>query len=763
MPSKKEQFQKLKADPRFQSLPFDEKRQLMDRFDPRFQALSPHEKTTLMNAMGVGVLPTERPIREAASKLAHEVVPGVAAGVASAGTAGVGIAAAPLSGGATGPLGVAAAPVAGALAYTGAESLLDRLDEMMGLRAPATPKETAVETIQDATAGAAQELGGQFFKAAAPMVAAERQAGKALAAKAAKEGVKLTPAQMLRYKPLAFLESVAEKFPLTAKVMEKFKARDVAALDASAERLVETIGSTTSREARGAAVEGGVMGKYFKRLKVRDQLFDRLTKTVPDGARLDLGNTSAVATEIKKDLGEVLAGTENEGLRKYLESYTNPAQRLFKDTGISSMLVPEASDSAVPRLSFQGAKAQREQLNGLIGEVADTQQKQIYKRLKTALDLDIAEFAEKSGGKVLSAFRKANAFHGAVKELQNDPTIQSALKSHPAEVVAKILQKNSPHDFLLLRKALPEKVYQEGVQRGVLTELFSTRSQAPGDIVAERAPGDLAKTLAKNLGKYRTDVLETALPKGTLKRLQDFAEVTKRVIPSSDVSSGNASGTAASLTAALGTGGALTYLFTNPSVGKTAAAAAVALTAPQLAELYLSDTGRKLILEGFQILPEIAPGASIGITAARRLAALKTYAGIRNLAKKHFPEAFGSNETRGPLVAPVEAKPGLDDMVVRRPGRGNDLAAATAVPTGPAPAFQSDRPLTASQNDYRKGLESFLDYQNNGSAEGLQEAKKAWLSAYDKDKKNLEARRGLERIAKKEGRSADYYTLERRK
>ena len=504
------------------------------------------------------------------------------------------------------------------------------------------------------------------------------------------------------------------------------------------------------------------MEKYFKRLKVRDKLFDRLTKAVPDGKQLDLTKTSEVAKTVLESQGETLQGTQNETLKKYLEAYTAPARRLFKSTGVASMLAPETAESAVPRLSFQGAKAQMEQLNGLIGPVADTPEKQVYKRLKNAIQLDIAEFAEKSGGKILSAFKKANAFHGAVKELQNDPAILSALKSHPAEVVSKILQKNSPQDFLLLRKALPERVYQDSVQRGVLTELFSTRSQAPGDIVAERAPGDLAKTLTKNLQKYRTDVLETALPKGTLKRLQDFSEVTKRVIPSADVSSGNASGTAASLTAALGTGGILTFLFTRPSATKFAAAGALALTAPQLAELYLSDTGRKLIQEGFKILPDIAPGASIGITAARRMAALKVYTGLMSIARKNFPDTFGKPEESSLTVPPVDASPRPDDVIVRR-GGGNDLAASTEIPSRSMPEFVSQKTLTPSQNDYKKGLVSFLDFQRSGTKEDLEKAKRFWIDAYEKDNKNREARSGLARVAEKEGRHPDHYTIERRK
>jgi hypothetical protein len=750
MPFEKEDFQKLKVDPRFQSLPFDGKKRVWERLDPKFGGLSEASKSRVMNALGVGALPDEKPLRTAFSEAAHAVVPPVAAAVASAGTAGAGVAATPLSGGASGPLGIAAAPVAGAMAFAGTEQLLDRLDEIMGLREPGTLPEVAGEAVEDVTAGAAQELGGQFVKTGAAVVGAERAAGKALAAKAAKEGVKLTPAQLLRYKPLAFLESVAEKFPLTAKVMEKFKAREIANLDASAERTIETIGSVTSREARGAATEGGIMQKYFKRLKVRDKLFDKLTKAVPDGKQLDLSKTSEVAKTVLQNQGETLQGTQNEVLKKYLEAYTSPARRLFKGTGVSSMLVPETEGAAVPRLSFQGAKAQRDQLSDLIGPVADTPEKQIYKRLKNALEFDIADFAEAAGGKILSAYKKANAFHGAVKELQNNPAIQGALKSHPAEVVQGILAKNSPQDFLILRKALPEKVYQDTVQRGVLTELFSTRSQTPGDIVAERAPGDLAKTLTKNLQKYRTDVLETALPKGTLKRLQDFAEVTKHVIPSADVSSGNASGTAASLTAALGTSGILTYLFVKPSATKFAGAAAVALTAPQLAELYLSDTGRKLVQEGFKVLPDIAPGASIGITSAKRLAALKAYTGLMNLARGSFPGLFGKE--RSPLEPPpVDATPQPDDMIARR--GSNDLVAASM------PA----KPLSASQNDYKTGLTAFVQFQKSGRKEDFETAKRSFLDAYEKDKGNVEAQQGLKRVAFKEGRALNHYLTERRK
>jgi len=100
------------SDPKFQGLPFEEKRKVLVAIDTNFAGLPVQEQTRAMNALGVDVLPEEKPLSEAASAIYTPVLMGVG-GTAGAALASPGIATTP----AGGALGIAAGKAASNLIW----------------------------------------------------------------------------------------------------------------------------------------------------------------------------------------------------------------------------------------------------------------------------------------------------------------------------------------------------------------------------------------------------------------------------------------------------------------------------------------------------------------------------------------------------------------------------------------------------------------------------------------------------------------------
>lgn len=544
------------SDPNFQGLPFEEKRKVMSAIDTNFKSLPKPDQYKVMNALNIGQLPKEQlvsdDVKRGVSSFSRPVLE-------FGGAMGGGVLAAP-----AGPVGVAAG---GALGYAAGKGAANRLDEAMGLKeAPQGIVEGLKETEQGLREGAMAEMGGAVTTKA---LARGAKAAPAIVEKAKALGVELTPAEIKNSKPWAMLESALDKIPFSSGIIQRFRAKQGQQLENAAEDIIEQIGSQQSKEAVGTAAQDAILKKNYKRLVTRDKLFDRLTKSVPEDSVVAIDNVQAKAEEILLKQSQMAPEDRNSVIIDYLKSKLNkPSQGL----------------------SFAGAKATREELTGRIGPVADTAEKQVFKQIKKALDEDIAAFAESSGGKIERAWKKANAFHGAVKDLASDPNIKSVLNSsNPGAIVNSVMNSKNTLQIKLLRKAMPEKEFQK-VQSAMIDRLFEgSVNQNP------------SQALVSNLKKYGDEFLGVAIPKAKLARLKEFGDVAARA-KGAEKLAGNPSGTAQNvITFAQGA-----FFITNPVKGTVAAVAP-----PVMAKLYLSDFGKKLITEGVSLSPTSARAAGV--------------------------------------------------------------------------------------------------------------------------------------------------------
>ncbi len=499
-----------------------------------------------------------------------EIGGGVAGGALGAGLA------APTIGGV--PAGAIAG---GALGIAGGKAAADLMDEKLGIKeAPETIKEAAIQTGEDLKYGAEGELLGRA--AAVPLQAGIKGAvavGKSVASKAKDFAVNLTPASILQSKPIGLFESALEKMPLSSGMIQRFRIKQGQQLEKAAQDLIEQFGTSQGKETVGTAVQEAIQAKHYKRLMVRNKLFDRLTASVKPEVKIGTENLQTTAEQLLANESQLPVEAQSAGISKFLDSMAKIRQQ---------------------GLSFKGAKALRERLSSLVGPMADTPEKQVYKQLKNSLDDDLAKFADEEGGEIGKAWKKANSFHGAVKQLASDPNIKSVLdKANPSAVVNSLFNSRNTLQLRLLRKAMPESSYQN-LQGAMINRLFEGG-------VNQTA----SEALASNIGKYGDEFLEVAVTKQKLNRLKEFAEVVQSV-KAPERLAGNPSGTAQNVISFAS--GA--YVITNPLTG-----VAVVATPPALAKIYLSDFGRKLITEGVRLSPQSARAA--GVASALAALAMK--------------------------------------------------------------------------------------------------------------------------------------------
>lgn len=724
-------------DPEFQALPFEEKRHAMASLDPEFDALGEHEQRASMNALGVGVLPKTTPIRDfvksaatiTPSGVAHAILPmaGMAAAAALAPeTAGASLLALPVLGGA-----------AGEAAATG-------LDEAMGTKTSMQMSEVPAEVGKDLTVGAAGAVGNRMAELIPELGVAAKDAVKTglqkVQAAAERLGIQLTPGQLTKNSFVNFVESVLKKFPLTAGTMKEATAAQAHAADHVAGSILEDLGTVASRQEQGQGIQQGIMAQMSKDAAAKDVAYKKVAEIAQkSGGKVEMTAYDAMKAELLAKRAAVPVGQlpDQAGeatIRRFLGP--NPlevppvpeagAPLEASDVWAKRVMTPPAPGTT--KMPPTGLMALRENLNGLIGRVADTPEKQVYKQLKGALDEDFASFVDGQGGKLQSAYKLANQLHGEFKTLYKSPDIQRLIKASPEDVVDTLLKKGDVTGLNLLRKATDPAVWEKHVQPSIVNRLFAAPGLSPEDIAANYPAGRLGVVLQRNMKYYGGKTFEEALPKETIARLTEFVKVMDQISVPPDVLAGNASGSGSAMSSAMLSGYLLHESIHDPVTGMMSA-----LNMPVLANLWLSDTGRDLIKEGLNTSARQLTAKQIAITTSA-LTALRKLGAIE-------PAPGDSQELPSQADAAAAPMPGTPP-------------APTPPPAGPyrPPSFEKEAPadlaavkgLPLDKQIYRHALRALASHD-------LQKADELAAQALKENPNNGDAKRMRERIQMKRG------------
>ncbi len=616
--------------PDFQRQAFATKRDLIGKADPTFAQLPYVEQNRALNKLGLGtplknaISKAARPILEMGGMMLGEAIGGTAGGSAGA-VAGVpGI----VAGGATGAF------LGGTIGYAGGHEAANAFDTSLGMREPiTTPAEAATSTIDSVQQGALFASGGAAIGAGLKVGIPALSAGAAnLAKRAGVQGFKLTPAQLMKSKPLALLESYFTKVPFASAIMRKFTGEQSAAIENATQNIMSALGSVETRDDMGKMLQKGLADENFAKLKARDKLYDKFYSMAEEQVA-----KSGNPTPIKfNNVGEAARKLKSEQLQ---------GAETFQDAPFLKQL-EELSDPN-KAMSMTGAISLRKSLNGIIGGEVNTAKKYAYQQIKTALDKDIADFSILAGGEIEQALVKANAAHGSAKQLQENPYIQKLVNANPSSVVDAAFNKNfGPTEMTLLRKALPEDSLKK-FQSAVVNKLF----EGPATNAGIEGLGSYAKNLVKNFQRYGEEPIAAALPQGAVARLKEFADLISKVSMNADVMAGNSAGTGAttlSWASTAGQGYFVVNALKNPSLAGLSQAAATIMTPPVLAKIYLSDIGRKLITDGFNMSAESAGAAALGtkLLAVARREYLQGIPGTPGVLKSFKQEKAPSEESQ---------------------------------------------------------------------------------------------------------------------
>lgn len=691
--------------PDFQQQDFATKRELIGKADPTFAKLPFVEQNRALNSLGLGT-----PLKNAISKAARPIleIGGMMGGAALASP------------------GVVTSAAGGALGYAAGHEAANLLDTEMGVRKPIeTIGEAAKSAGESILAGAENEALGAGVNAALKIGIPALSAGsEELSRRAGVEGFKLTPAQLMKSKPLALLESYLTKVPFASAMMRKFTGEQSAAIENAAQNIMGALGSIETRDDMGKMLQKGLADENFAKLKARDKLYDKFFSLAEEQA-IKSGNPTPLSPNNLRDVAA----------KQTSELLAGPAT--FRDPALMKQL-DELSQQAP--MSMMGAVSLRKTLNGLIGGEVDSSKKYVYAQIKNALDKDIADFSILAGGKIEKALVDANAAHGAAKQLQENPYIQKLVNANPSSVVDAAFNRNfGPTEMVLLKKALPEESLKK-FQSAVVNKLFEGKATNAGI----EGLGSYAKNLVQNFQRYGEEAISAALPPGATTRLKEFADLISRIGVNADVMAGNAAGSGSTTLAWASTGGQGYFVVNalkNPSLTGLSKAAATIMTPPIMAKVYLSEMGRKLITEGLHLSADSAGAAALGTK-------------ILMLARKEYlqglPGAGIPRKDRIPASFKTEPPPSPTDQNIARRSGFVDTLGSLGVPTAqasqevPIPGRTLPTALAEDVKTYNSALTAYLqkDYS---------QARALARRALALNPKRTEAQRLLERLDSRRG------------
>lgn len=498
----------------FQSLPYDEKRNVLAHFDQDFAKLTSDDQNAVMAHFNLNQPVNDSPsIAKAASEMYTPALQ-------TAGAIGGGMASAALSIPTGGTATIPAVAIGSTLGAAAGDAAAKGIDSLTGAGPAITNLNDAATTTENSLmTGATGEIVGQgvgkaVAKIAAPLAKEAAQA-EAVVQKARDIGVELSPAEVTGSKGLSLLESIADKWALTSDIMQQFRLKQLQGMIAKRNELLQKNASGDSIETIGTEIKSFV-----------NDLFDRNTK-------LSLANETALKDNLLKKLGsfdtfEQIGSSAQEAIKNASLKRADASRRLYE--AVDSYIDPNSStipknlqqkayellqqemnmapslrnqeavdiltdlsgyrrirelidqvgpDAKIPDaliaqaaqtpMKWSGLQANRSRLGQLIAEADDAYRMQsagqgtkmlsdktagVYKQLYGALEKDIDGFVSSQGPEAVDALDLAKSFYREGKETFDNKIIRQILTAKPEKVVDMVIKPGATSEIQALRKAV---------------------------------------------------------------------------------------------------------------------------------------------------------------------------------------------------------------------------------------------------------------------------------------------------------------------
>lgn len=497
-----------------------------------------------------------------------------------------------------------------------------------------TSPDSAARTVaefalpQDELGGQAALFGGPIGKmAVGSVVSGGRIGGRAISegAKnllryAESKGLKLTAADITGSRAIASIENFLEKTPLGSEAVKKFRDKQVAAIRGMRDALIDKFGTREDAEVLGQIAKDSVASMSKAMREQSDILYSRVGQ-LAEGKQIGLGRSAEAAMDlVEKELR----------LRPELRN-----QKIFQMASDVLGIDPKAiTEDTLPFIRERAADftADYANWNGtrrLLGDIIDTEdaaralgtpgvkflssaEAGAAKRLYKAAGEDLAAFSAKEGGELKAAHQAASSFYKEGIETFNDKAVKALLRSNPERIVDVVFRPGSVMPIRAVRKAAGEGGFQ------------ALKKQFVEKLLPEVGENLNPQTFQNALDKYGEATLREVFTPQELMQFRGLAKASAAAGKAAGLAGTQGSARTNTILASGGVAGGL--IVSNPVTG-VPGAVGIILGPKAVAELYLSDKGRQLLLDGFRI-------SAGGEKAAKTAGAIIGYLSAKGLLPK---------------------------------------------------------------------------------------------------------------------------------
>lgn len=262
--------------------------------------------------------------------------------------------------------------------------------------------------------------------------------------------------------------------------------------------LLKKIGAEETFENLGINFKEAIKQESVQRFKRSQELFSKAGEAVPKDAGIPTENLTKVAQEQLKRFSKLKPSLKSKF--SSLISILDDFSRGNIDKGLQkslSELPPEIRDRALQeiqvtdKVNFDTLQLTRQILNDLIrgsDEAISLGQPGVkflakkgtaggvFKQLKKALDADLLDFSNKTGGEIAERFQSALSFHGKTRQLFNSKIVKRILKSeNPSNIVDMVVRPNNVTDIKLLKEIAGKENFSN-IKKGFTNLIFDLKN-----------------------------------------------------------------------------------------------------------------------------------------------------------------------------------------------------------------------------------------------------------------------------------------------
>ena len=306
-------------------------------------------------------------------------------------------------------------------------------------------------------------------------------------------GVKLTPADITQRRSTQILESQLDKNIGSANTAALERSAKLKQVGEYVESLQEKMGGKSDKLTAGQFAKTGASDRYEKFMTKASEKYDAIP--VEPAEPIETSSLATTASEHLDSLGKIENSTVKGILSKLKIGEHAVPEKISTILDSSGKPVVTEPAGVKPAYTWQELRKDRSSLLKLARTTSDRVKKSIYYDLASAMNDDIATFADKVGNpKIKSALDKANKFYKEGGEgipgvkTWRDKQIASMLRTEsPEDIVGKFFTARpnesdlirlksvtGPEGFKELKKAWFDQLISQGEDRSFGLAKFAT-------------------------------------------------------------------------------------------------------------------------------------------------------------------------------------------------------------------------------------------------------------------------------------------------